>query len=161
MSAAVHLYTARVDWQRDDGDFARGRYSRAHQWTFDGGITVPASASPQVVPLPFARRDAIDPEEALVAAAASCHLLTFVHLASKQGYVVERYVDDAAGTMEKNARGRHAITRIVLRPAISFADGHAPDEATLAALHHAAHEECYIANSITAEVIVEAPDAPR
>ncbi|MGE3771582.1 MAG: OsmC family protein [Gammaproteobacteria bacterium] len=152
----MHRYTARIEWQRDDGDFARGRYSRVHRWLFDGGISVAASASPQVVPLPFSSREAVDPEEALVAAASSCHMLTFVHLASKQGFVVERYADDAEGFMEKNARGKYAITRIVLHPAIVFGGERAPDRAQLDALHHAAHEECYIANSIVAEVEVVA-----
>jgi len=154
---ATHVYTARIEWQRDEGDFARGRYSRVHRWHFDGGISVAASASPQVVPLPYSSREAVDPEEALVAAASSCHMLTFVHLASKQGYLVERYADEAEGHMEKNARGRYAITRIVLHPAIVFGGARQPGASELAALHHAAHEECYIANSIVAEVEVAPP----
>ena len=148
----MHRYTARIEWQRDDGDFARGRYSRVHRWHFDGGTTLTASASPQVVPLPFSSREAVDPEEALVAAASSCHMLTFLHLASKQGFVVEHYADDAEGHMQKNARGRYAITRIVLHPAIVFGGARVPTAAELTALHHAAHEECYIATSIVAEI---------
>lgn len=150
----MHVYTARIDWTRDEGDFARGRYSRAHTWHFDGGLSVAASASPQVVPLPFSRRDAVDPEEALIAAAASCHMMTFVHLASRQGYVVDRYTDEAEGTMEKNARGKLAITRIVLKPDIVFAGDRQPTQEALDRLHHQAHEECYIANSIVAEVTI-------
>lgn len=151
----MHRYTARIEWTRDDGSFRQGRYSRVHRWLFDGGITLTASASPQVVPLPYSSREAVDPEEALVAAASSCHMLTFVHLASRQGFVVERYDDEAEGFMEKNARGRYAITRIVLHPQIAFGSERIPTAAELEALHHAAHEECYIANSITAEVVVE------
>lgn len=150
----MHRYTACIDWQRDDGDFARGRYSRVHRWHFDGGIELVASASPQVVPLPYSSREAVDPEEALVAAASSCHMMTFVHYASKQGFVVERYTDDAEGFMKKNARGRYAITRILLHPAIVFGGERTPSAEELAALHHAAHEECFIANSIVAEIEV-------
>jgi organic hydroperoxide reductase OsmC/OhrA len=153
----MHRYKARIDWQREGDDFARGRYSRAHRWSFDGGIRVAASASPLVVPLPFSSERAIDPEEALVAAAASCHMLSFLHVASKRGFVVERYEDDAEGIMERNARGRYAVTRITLRPRIIFAGAGQPNAADLAGLHHAAHEECYIANSISAEIVVEAP----
>ena len=153
----MHRYTAKIDWQREGDDFGRGRYSRAHHWSFDGGIRVAASASPLVVPLPFSNAQAIDPEEALVAAAASCHMLSFLHVASKRGFVVERYEDDAEGTMERNPRGRYAITRITLRPRIVFAAGRQPTPADLATLHHVAHEECYIANSISAEIVVDAP----
>ena len=151
----MHRYTAQIDWVRDDGNFRQGRYSRGHTWRFDGGITVPASASPLIVPRPYAREDAVDPEEALVAAAASCHMLTFLHLASKQGFVIDRYEDEAEGHMEKNGRGRYAVTRIVLRPRIVYGGERAPTAEELENLHHAAHEECYIANSITAEVLVE------
>jgi organic hydroperoxide reductase OsmC/OhrA len=153
----MHRYTAKIDWTREGDDFRRGRYSRVHHWGFDGGIRVAASASPLVVPLPFSSEQAIDPEEALVAAAASCHMLSFLHVASKRGFVVERYADDAEGIMERNARGRYAITRITLRPRIIFAGTGQPNAADLAGLHHAAHEECYIANSISAEIVVETP----
>lgn len=156
----MHRHTARIEWQRDAGDFSRGRFSRVHHWHFDGGITLRASASPQVVPLPFASREAVDPEEALVAAASSCHMMTFMHLASKQGFVVDRYADEAEGFLDRNARGRYAITRIVLHPSIDFGSGRTPTADELAALHHAAHEECYIANSIVAEVYVAAPTPP-
>lgn len=153
----MHRYTAKIDWAREGDDFGRGRYSRVHAWRFDGGIDVAASASPLVVPLPFSSEDAIDPEEALVAAAASCHMLSFLHVASKRGLVVERYEDEAEGIMEKNARGRYAITRITLRPRIVFAGARQPTAAELDALHHAAHDECYIANSIRAGIVVDAP----
>ena len=151
----MHHYHANISWTRDDGDFVRGRYSRAHQWRFDEDVTVPASASPLVVPLPFSASAAVDPEEALVAAAASCHMLTFLWLASKAGFVIERYEDDATGLMEKNARGRLAITRITLKPRIEFSGDRSPTTAELDRLHHAAHDECYIANSISAEIVVE------
>lgn len=151
----MHRYTANIQWQRQGDDFRHGRYSREHAWTFDGGIRVAASASPLVVPPPFSSEEAIDPEEALVAAAASCHMLSFLYVAAKRGFTVERYEDAAEGLMEKNARGRHAITRIVLKPRIAFGGDVRPSAEELRALHHAAHEECYIANSILAEIVVE------
>ncbi len=150
----MHLYHANVSWARHAGDFARGRYSRAHVWQFDGGITVPASSSPLVVPVPFSTAEAVDPEEALVAAAASCHMLTFLFLAGKRGFVIDRYEDDAEGLMEKNARDKFAITRITLHPRIVFSGDTQPTAADLEALHHGAHDECYIANSITADIVV-------
>lgn len=153
----MHLHTATVTWSRGEGDFAAGRYSRAHRWGFDGGVDVPASASPHVVPVPLSDPAGVDPEEALVAALSSCHMLTFLHLASKRGMVVERYEDRAEGVMGRIARGRMAVTRVVLRPDIRFAEGHAPSADLLAALHHEAHEQCFIANSVTTEVVVEAP----
>lgn len=151
----MHRYTANIEWRREGGDFRRGRYGRVHAWSFDGGIRIEASASPQVVPLPFSSESAIDPEEALVAAAASCHMLSFLYVAARRGFEVERYDDHAEGLMAKNPRGRYAITRITLRPRIVFGGERHPSPAELDALHHAAHEECYIANSILAEVVVE------
>ena len=156
---AGHDYNATVAWQRGDGeDFAKGRYSRGHVWRFDGGIEVPASASPSVVPAPWSRDDAVDPEEAYIAALSSCHMLTFLDLARRAGIVVESYEDEAIGTMERVAPGRMAITRVVLRPRIAYATD-APDKATLDDLHHKAHEACFIANSVKTEIAIEAPPA--
>lgn len=150
----MHQFFATVAWQRDGQDFAGQRYSRGHEWQFDGGLTVPASSSPLSVPLPMSVAENIDPEEALVAATSSCHMLFFLSLAAQRGYVIDDYRDDAVGELGKNAAGRLAMTRIVLRPRIVFA-GDAPSPEALAALHHAAHERCYIANSLTADVVVE------
>ena len=150
----MHRYTARVSWLRNGAAFIDNRYSRGHQWSFDGGTRVPASSSPSVVPLPYSVAEAVDPEEALVAAASSCHMLTFLYLAAKQRFVVDSYEDDAFATMTKNAAGRYAIDRITLRPKIQFT-GSSPTAEQLAALHHAAHEECYIANSVRCEIVVE------
>ena len=150
----MHRYEARVAWQREGAAFTDQRYSRGHAWTFDGGVTVPASSSPLSVPLPYSVAAAVDPEEALVAATSSCHMLWFLALAAKQGFVVDRYVDDAFGVMERNAAGKQMITRITLRPAIEFRGDATPTAAQLEALHHRAHEECYIANSIKSEVVV-------
>jgi len=147
-------FTATVTWQRGEQAFSDNRYSRAHDWTFDGGLRVPASSSPLSVALPMSDASAVDPEEALVAAASSCHMLFFLSFAATRGFVVDDYRDDAVGIMDRNADGRMAMTRITLRPAIAFS-GTAPDAAQLEALHHSAHEHCYIANSIKAEIVIE------
>jgi organic hydroperoxide reductase OsmC/OhrA len=152
----MHTYEARVAWKRNGAKFTDLRYSRGHEWMFDGGVTLPASSSPSSVPAPYSVVEAVDPEEALVAAASSCHMLTFLYLAAKRGFVVDTYEDDAFGVMEKNAQGKLAITRITLRPKIEFAAGKTPAAPELEALHHSAHEECYIASSIKSEVVVEA-----
>jgi organic hydroperoxide reductase OsmC/OhrA len=155
--AMVHEYKATVTWKRGEAVFSDGKYSRAHEWTFDGGVTVPASSSPLSVRLPYSRADAVDPEEAFVAAASSCHMLTFLYVAQKGGYVVDSYADDAVGVMTKNARGKQFVSRISLRPRIAFSGAKRPSEAELAEMHHRAHEECYIANSVLTEVVVESP----
>lgn len=147
-------YEAEIVWQRGEQRFIDGRYSRGHEWRFDGGTVVPASASPHVVRAPYSVAESVDPEEAFVAALSSCHMLFFLHLAQKKGFVVDEYRDAAIGHMEKNAAGRMAMTRVVLRPQIRYA-GPAPDAGTEAALHHESHELCFIANSVTTEVTVE------
>lgn len=148
---AEHLAT--IEW-RSDGGFREGRYSRAHSWRFDGGAVVPASASPHVVREPMSDPAGVDPEEALVASASSCHMLWFLHLARDAGLDVAAYRDPAVGTMGKDERGRMGVIRIALRPEIEFA-GEAPDPETLARLHHEAHERCFIANSLRTEIVVE------
>ncbi|TNC73515.1 OsmC family peroxiredoxin [Janthinobacterium lividum] len=153
----MHQFFATVAWQRDGQDFAGQRYSRGHEWQFDGGLTVAASSSPLSVPLPMSVAANIDPEEALVAATSSCHMLFFLSLAAQRGYVIDDYRDEATGDLGKNTQGRLAMTRIVLRPRIAFA-GTPPSPEALAALHHDAHERCYIANSLTADVVVEGAD---
>jgi organic hydroperoxide reductase OsmC/OhrA len=151
----AHEYLATVSWKRDDATFSDGKYSRGHQWSFDGGVVVPASSSPHSVRLPFSRADAVDPEEALVAALSSCHMLTFLYLAQQQSFVVDSYDDDAIGVMTKNERGKLFMSQVRLRPRIIFSGAKRPGEAELAELHHHAHEECYIANSVLTEVAVE------
>jgi organic hydroperoxide reductase OsmC/OhrA len=148
-------HSAGVHWSRGEAVFTDQRYSRAHEWRFDGGLRVPAAASPHVVPPECTDAAAVDPEEALVAAAASCHMLWFLSLAARRGFVVDDYADDAAGTLARDERGRQAITRIVLRPRVRFAPDRAPDATALARLHHDAHEACYIANSLRSEIAVE------
>jgi len=154
----AHEYTATVSWQRGSSEpFTDNKYSRAHTWTFDGGVTVPASASPLSVRLPLSRADAVDPEEALVASLSSCHMLTFLYLAAKQGHVIESYDDAAVGIMSKNERGKLFVSKVTLRPRIVFSGPRQPSAAELAQLHHHAHEECYIANSVRTEVVVSDP----
>jgi organic hydroperoxide reductase OsmC/OhrA len=152
---AEHLYTATVTWRRGEGDFPKGRYSRGHTWRFDGGIEVPASASPQVVPKPYVVEAAVDPEEAFIASLSSCHMLTFIDLARRAGFVVDAYADEAEGVMEKNAEGRYWVSRVTLRPRISYSGEKVPERADLDKLHHGAHEQCFIANSVKTDVRVE------
>ena len=146
---------AEVSW-RSDGEFTSGRYSRRHQIAFDGGAIVTGSSSPDVVPAPMSDPAGVDPEEALVASAASCHMLWFLDLARRAGLDVAAYRDQAEGEMGRNAAGRIAIVRIALRPDISFA-GAAPDPEAIDRLHHEAHERCFIANSLNSEIVVEPP----
>jgi organic hydroperoxide reductase OsmC/OhrA len=152
----MHAYEATVNWERRGQPFGDNRYSRAHRWRFDGGAEVPASSSPLSVPLPMSDEKAVDPEEALVAATSSCHMLFFLSIAARQGFVVDSYADRAIGFMEKNAEGRIAITRIVLRPQIAFSGERMPSAEEIGRIHHESHERCYIANSIRADVTVEA-----
>ena len=148
-------HSATIRWSSDSPEeFAKGRYSRAHDWSFDGGQTVRASSSPSVVRQPLSDAFGVDPEEALVASVSSCHMLWFLDLARRAGHSVASYEDTAEGTLEKCADGKVRITRVTLRPKIAFS-GTAPDAAVLDALHHQAHEACFIANSVTCAVVVE------
>jgi len=147
-------YIATIRWQNDEGqDFPKGKYSRAHTWAFDGGISVPASSSPHVVRLPFSREDAVDPEEALVASISSCHMLSFLWVAAEEGFIVDSYVDEAVGEMGKNDQGRVAVTKVELFPHARFSGDRLPDENQLEQMHHRAHEICFIANSVTTEIL--------
>lgn len=147
-------HKATVSWTRRDPDFLKGRYSREHTWTFDGGVTVPASPSPAVVPAPWSNPAHVDPEEAFVAAISSCHLLTYLFLASREGFQVDRYHDEAVGVMTKNERGIPWVSLVTLRPKIAYSGPKLPTSADEQRLHHLAHEQCYIANSIKTEVRV-------
>jgi organic hydroperoxide reductase OsmC/OhrA len=154
---AGHEYHALIHWARAGALFTDNRYSRAHSWRFDGGVEVPASSSPNVVRVPMSVEAAVDPEEALVAALSSCHMLWFLHLAAEAGLCVDDYSDDALGVMGRNAAGRLAMLRVTLRPRIAFSGARQPTPPQLAQLHHRAHEECFIANSVTTEVHIETP----
>lgn len=146
-------HTASIAW-RSDGGFADNSYSRRHHWRFDGGAEVVASSSPDVVPVPRSDPFGVDPEEALIASAASCHMLWFLNLAQEAGLAVDSYEDEAAGTMGRVAPGKIAITKITLRPRIVFT-GRQPDAAELDRLHHEAHERCFIANTLNCEITIE------
>ena len=151
----MSTYTATIRWTRDPStDFARGQYSRAHTWQFDSGLTVPASPSPHIVPAPWNDPNGVDPEEAFVASLSSCHMLFFVDFARRAGFVVDAYVDEAEGVLDKRTDGKMAMTRVTLRPRVTWG-GDAPEEAAIADLHHRAHEACFIANSVTSEVTVQ------
>lgn len=151
----MSTYTAEITWQRDGQLFTDRRYHRRHQWRFDGGAVVPGSSSPQVVPLPMSDASAVDPEEAFVASLSSCHLLWFLDIASRAGWVVDHYRDDASGVLAKGADGRLMMTLVTLRPAVRFAGDHQPDAAEFQRLHHAAHDACFIAHSVKTELRCE------
>lgn len=157
--AAAHIYTATVAWARGEQVFTDGRYSRAHELRFDGGVVVPGSSAPGVVRPPLSRVDAIDPEEALIASASACHMLFFLDFARRAGFRVDSYVDAAEAVMTPNESGKLFVSRIALRPDIRFSGEKLPSEAEIAGLHHHAHEECFIANSLRAEIVVEPPRA--
>jgi organic hydroperoxide reductase OsmC/OhrA len=146
-------HKALIRWSSTGGDFVKGRYSREHTWTFDGGVTVPASPSPSVVPAPFSNPANVDPEEAFVAAIASCHMLTFLYEAARAGFEVASYEDDAVGTMTKNEHGVAWVSQVVLRPVIAYGE-RAPGADDEVRLHDAAHHGCFIANSVKTDIVV-------
>lgn len=150
-------HRAIISWKRTSPDFLKGNYSREHTWTFDGGFTVPASPSPSVVPVPYSNPAYLDPEEAFVAAVSSCHMLTYLYLASRQGFQVDSYQDEAFGQMTKNEKGIPWLSSITLNPKIAYSGEKLPTAADEQRLHHLAHEQCYIANSIRTEVTVGMP----
>jgi organic hydroperoxide reductase OsmC/OhrA len=145
-------YSATVVWENENSPFIGGRYSRAHTWEFDGGTVVRASSSPHSVPLPYSDASAVDPEEALVAALASCHMLWFLSIAAKRGFTVQTYRDGAKGTLARNAKGKMYMNAVTLRPHVRFTGDRIPDADTVRAMHEEAHAECYIANSVLTEL---------
>ncbi|MEQ1924312.1 MAG: OsmC family protein [Pyrinomonadaceae bacterium] len=148
-------YVARITWKSDSPDtFTKNRYTRGHSWEFDGGVTVPASSSPQAVRVPYSVEAAVDPEEALVAAASSCHMLTFLWLAATAGFNIESYEDNAVGEMTSMEDGRQWVSTITLDPQIVWIGDKLPTAEETAHLHHEAHEKCYIANSIRSKIVV-------
>lgn len=147
---------ATVKWQRQPSEvFHDNQYSRGHEWQFDGGVTVPASASPHIVPLPLSVAENIDPEEAMIAALSSCHMLVFLSIAAKKRYVVESYEDQAIGTLAPNQEGKTALTQVVLRPKVIFSGEKQPSVEMLEKMHHQSHENCFIANSVKTEVTTQ------
>ena len=157
-------HTATISWKdaaTDAGEsFGKGRFSRAHTWSFDGGLTVPASSSPAVVRPPLSDPAAVDPEEAFVASLSSCHMLTFLHLARVAGFQVASYDDAAVGEMTKNERGVPFISAVTLHPRIVWVGDRRPPAEVLTKLHHDAHEQCFIAQSVKTHITVNDPHAP-
>jgi organic hydroperoxide reductase OsmC/OhrA len=152
----MSTYTATIRWSRNGAEgFAKGQYSRAHEWVFDGGVTIPASPSPHIVPQPWSDLNAVDPEEAFVASLSSCHMLFFVDLARRGGFVADDYVDEAEGMLEKRDDGKMWMSHVTLRPRVTWGGDKRPSEADIAGLHHRAHDACFIANSVTTKVTVE------
>jgi organic hydroperoxide reductase OsmC/OhrA len=148
-------YVATIRWQRGEQEFIDDRYSRGHQWEFDGGVTVPASASPSIVPLPMSVAENVDPEEAFVASLSSCHMLFFLSLAAKRGFIIDQYTDGAVGYLGKSDDGKMVMTRVVLKPDTSWSGEKIPSQQQIQKMHHRAHELCFIANSVTSEVVLE------
>lgn len=145
-----------VEWQRNQGEaFVDHQYSRAHLWKFDGGTEVAASPSPLVVPVPLSVEQYVDPEEAFIASLSSCHMLVFLSIAAKKNYLIDRYTDNAIGTLGKNTQGRIAVTKVILRPNTQFIGERIPSREQLEKMHHLAHEHCFIANSVNTKVITE------
>lgn len=151
-------HKAVIRWQCDTPDFLRGKYSRAHTWTFDGGVTVPASSAPSAVPVPMSNPANVDPEEAFVASLSSCHMLTFLYVAYRQGFHVDSYADEAVGVMTKNEQGKMWVSKVTLHPKIGYGGDKRPTAEEEATLHRAAHADCRIANSVKTDIVVSGVD---
>ena len=147
-------YKATIKWTRNSPDFLKGKYSREHTWAFDGGVTVPATSSQHVVPVPYSNPANVDPEEAFVASISSCHMLTFLFLAQKQGFQIDSYEDEAVGIVAKNEANRMWVSTVTLNPKIAFSGDKTPSTEDQEKLHHLAHEHCFIANSVKTAVTV-------
>lgn len=147
-------HTVVVEWERGEGVFTDHRYSRRHRWRFDGGLEVPGSSSPDVVRVPYSDPAAVDPEEAFVAALSSCHMLWFLDLAARAGYVVDAYADEAAGFLTRREDGKSWLSRVELSPRVRFGAGKVPTDDDVQRLHHLAHEECFLANAYKGELVV-------
>jgi len=154
LATLISEHKAIIRWKRSSPDFLAGKYSREHTWTFDGGLTVPASPSPSVVPPPYSNPASVDPEEAYVASVSSCHMLWYLMFAFQHGFQVDSYEDEAVGVMTKNEKGVLWISAIRLNPRISYKGEKMPAGADEKQLHHLAHEHCFIANSIKTQVTV-------
>jgi organic hydroperoxide reductase OsmC/OhrA len=147
-------HKATIKWSQSQGDFLKGTYSREHTWTFDGGATVQASSSPAAVRVPFSNPVNVDPEEAFVASLSSCHMLTYLFVASRKGFEISHYEDEAVGVMTKNERGIPWVSSVTLHPRITYAGTKTPSSEEVEQMHHAAHEQCFIANSVKTEIKV-------
>jgi organic hydroperoxide reductase OsmC/OhrA len=149
-------YFAKINWVRHDNEsYVDNKYSRAHEWIFDGGVTIHASSSPHVVPLPYSVAENVDPEEAFVASLSSCHMLFFLSIAAKRKYVVDSYADAAVGIMDKGSDGKISMTKVTLKPHVEFSGDKKPTMQQLQKMHHQSHEQCFIANSVKTEIVLE------
>lgn len=149
-------YFAKINWVRaSDEKYIDNKYSRRHEWRFDGGVTIEASSSPHIVPLPYSVEENVDPEEAFVASLSSCHMLFFLSVAAKRRYVVDSYTDNAVGLMAKGGDGKLSMTTVTLRPHVQFSGEKRPSKEQLEKMHHQSHEQCFIANSVKTEIITE------
>lgn len=152
-------YKAKIIWYRQaNEDFIQSKYSRGHEWSFDGGTRIPASSSPSVVPVPYSVEANVDPEEAFVAALSSCHMLIFLSIAAKKRFVIDAYIDNASGTMEQDKNGYFSITQVVLRPEIAFSGDKHPSDEQVKKMHDLSHQQCFIANSVKSEVTIKMPE---
>lgn len=148
-------HTAKIIWKKaKEEPFTDNQYSRQHLWKFDGGTALVASSSPQVVPLPYSVENAVDPEEAFVAALSSCHMLFFLSIAASKGYVVEEYFDSPIGTMTKNEDGTMMMASVELQPEIKFAKNIMLTRSEIDMIHHLAHEKCFLAKSVKSNIII-------
>ncbi len=149
-------YFAKINWERaSDELYTDNKYSRGHEWTFDGGVTVPESSSPHVVPLPYSVEANVDPEEAFIASLSSCHMLFFLSISAKKRYVVDSYIDNAVGVMEKDDDGNISMTKVTLKPNVRFSGEKKPTEEQLENMHHLSHKQCFIANSVKTKITIE------
>jgi len=149
-------YFAKISWFRKNTEsYTDNKYSRGHEWSFDGGITVQASSSPHVVPLPYSVAEYVDPEEAFVASLSSCHMLFFLSIAAKRKYIVNSYTDNAIGLMDKDNEGNIAMTQVTLKPKVDFSGEHKPSMEQLEKIHHQAHQQCFIANSVKTKIVIK------
>ena len=149
-------YFAKINWVRASNEnYIDNKYSRGHEWIFDGGVTVQASSSPHVVPLPYSVEANVDPEEAFVASLSSCHMLFFLSIAAKRRYVIDSYIDNAVGIMEKDDDGNISMTKVTLRPKVDFSGDRKPTIEQLEKMHHQSHEQCFIANSVKTKIVTE------
>ena len=148
-------YSVKIFWKKNlDEAFVDSKYNRSHTWSFDGGIEIPASSSPHVVPVPMSNESAVDPEEAFVAAISSCHMLWFLSIAAEKSFIVESYEDNAIGVLGKNGEGKLAMTKITLKPKVNFNDTIVPTNEQVDELHRLAHEKCFIANSVKTKITI-------
>ena len=149
-------YSAKIVWKRQPQEaFTDNKYSRGHTWEFDGGAVIAASSAPSIVPAPYSVEANVDPEEAFIASLSSCHMLFFLAIAGKRGFVIDEYIDNPVGIMEKDAAGNISMTKVTLRPQVTFLGEKQPTLERLEAMHHQSHEQCFIANSVKTHIVIE------